>query len=74
VLDILATVTETSEVRHRPHLELFDSGLLDSLKTVELIVAISDTFGVQLTPSEFDRDEWSTPRQIVDYMQRRIGV
>ena len=73
VLQILVTIAETAEVREHPDLHLYDTGILDSLKTVELIVAMSEAFGVELSPAEFERDEWATPRQIVACMERRIG-
>lgn len=73
VLDILATVTETAEVRVRPDIDLFETGLLDSLRTVDLIVAMSAEFGIELAPSEFERSEWATPSRIVAYMQQRVG-
>ncbi len=73
VLAILAQVAETPEVQGNPDLRLYDLDILDSLKTVELIVAFSDKFGVEISPAEFDRQEWATPRLIVEYMQRRVG-
>ena len=41
ILDVLATVAETDEVRTNPDLALYDLQVLDSMKTVELIVALS---------------------------------
>jgi D-alanine--poly(phosphoribitol) ligase subunit 2 len=74
VLDILAGIAETDEVQSNPDLLLFDLDILDSLKTVELMVALSEAFGVEIAPSEFEREHWATPRQIVEYMQSRIGA
>ncbi len=73
VLAVLANVTETDEVRQDPSVHLYDLDLLDSLKTVELLVALSEEFGVELSPAEFERDQGSTPQQIVAYMERRVG-
>jgi len=39
ILDVLASVAETDEVRTNLDLALYDSQVLDSMKTVELIVA-----------------------------------
>ncbi len=73
VLDVLAQVAETPEVRANPDLRLYDLDILDSLKTVELIVAFSDKFGVEISPAELEREHWATPNRIVAYMQDRIG-
>jgi D-alanine--poly(phosphoribitol) ligase subunit 2 len=72
VVGILADIAETDEVRENPDLPLFDLAVLDSLKVVELMVALSDAFGVELSPSEFEREQWATPARIVAYMERRV--
>ena len=74
VLSTLATVAETDAVVAHPDLELFEDGVLDSLKAVELMLALSEQFGVEISPAEFERDEWATPRHIVAYMERRVGA
>ena len=40
ILDVLARVAETDEVRSQSDLALYDLQVLDSMKTVELIVAL----------------------------------
>ncbi len=72
-LDILEQITGTDQVRRDPDLPLLDLDLLDSLGMVELIVALSDQFGVEISPAEIERDEWATPRKIVAYVERRVG-
>ena len=72
VLSALATVTRTDEVRHNLDVPLFELDLLDSLGVVELLVALSDEFGLDLSPAEFDREEWATPRQVLAFVERRL--
>ncbi len=74
VLDILEQVTGTDQVRRDLDLALFDDHLLDSLGMVELIVALSDAFDVEIAPAEIERSEWSSPRKIIANMEKRIGV
>lgn len=71
-LAILARIAETDEVQRDPGLRLFDLAVLDSLKTVELILALSAAFGIEISPAEFDRDEWATPSMIVADVERRV--
>ena len=73
VLDVLAQVAETPEVRSNPDLRLYDLDLLDSLKTVELIVAFSDKFGVEISPAELEREQWATPSRIIAFMENRLA-
>jgi D-alanine--poly(phosphoribitol) ligase subunit 2 len=73
VLTVLSTIAETNEVREDLDMPLYDLQILDSLKTVELVVAIGSEFGIELPPSEIERDHWSTPRKIVAYIQGKVG-
>jgi D-alanine--poly(phosphoribitol) ligase subunit 2 len=71
ILDVLASVAETDEVRSNPDLALYDLQILDSMKTVELIVALNNEVGVDVSPAEFERENWATPAKLVaDVMQR----
>lgn len=74
VLTILARVSMSDEVRRNPDLPLFASGLLDSLATAELLVALSEHFGVEFSPAEFDASTWSTPVQVIAQVQGRVGL
>jgi D-alanine--poly(phosphoribitol) ligase subunit 2 len=73
VLSVLADVAEVEEVRRDPDLRLYDLDILDSLKTVELIVAFSEKLGVEISPAELEREQWATPRKIVAFMEDRVG-
>ncbi len=65
IIDVLANVAETDEVRSNPDLALYDLQILDSMKTVELMVALSSEIGVEVSPAEFERENWATPRKLV---------
>jgi D-alanine--poly(phosphoribitol) ligase subunit 2 len=72
ILQLIVSVTETEEVRSNPDLSLYDTHALDSMQTVELMVAFEREFGVHVSPSEFDRQSWATPRKIVADIERRL--
>ncbi len=74
VLSVLADVSEIDDVRHEPDVRLYDLQILDSMKTVRLIVALSSEFGVEISPGEVDREEWATPRKIILYMERKVAA
>jgi D-alanine--poly(phosphoribitol) ligase subunit 2 len=74
VLNVLVDVAETEGVRQDPDVRLYDLQILDSMQTVRLILALSTEFGVEISPAEFDRDEWATPRKIVSYMERKVAA
>ena len=73
-LQLLESVTETDEVRNNLELPLYECQLLDSIKTVELMVRIEEEFGLKISPAEFEREHWATPRKIIADLERRAQV
>jgi len=72
VLSTLAEITEVDELRTDLDIRLYDAHVLDSMKTVELMIALSDRFGLDISPAEFDREQWATPLSIVQYIEGRM--
>ena len=74
VLNVLVEVSEIEDVRHNPDVRLYDLQILDSMKTVTLIVAFASEFRVEISPAELDREEWATPRKIISYMESKLAA
>jgi D-alanine--poly(phosphoribitol) ligase subunit 2 len=74
VLQLLELVTETAEVRTNLELPLYESQLLDSIKTVELMIRIEEELGLKISPAEFERENWGTPRKIIADLENRMRV
>jgi D-alanine--poly(phosphoribitol) ligase subunit 2 len=72
ILGHLASVCGTDEVRTSPDLALYEREVLDSMKTVEFILAIEEEFGLHVSPAELDRQSWATPRKIVADIEHRL--
>jgi len=71
-LTILAQVSESNQVRKDPHLQLYRTQVMDSIKTVELIVALGQEFGLDISPAEFDPEAWATPEMVVKFVEERV--
>ena len=71
LLDLLADIAGTSEVQKNPHLALYDAQVLDSMRTVDLILALDEKYGIQVSPADFDRDAWATPEKFVNDVKSR---
>lgn len=65
VLDILADLTGSEEVKQDLDINLFDNGLLDSMGTVQMLLELDNQCGIQVPVSEFERSEWDTPNKII---------
>lgn len=74
VIEVLADVAEDNVVRTDPDILLFEQDVLDSLRTVDLILALSKEFGVDISPAELDRSLWATPKHIVAFMEAKVGA
>ena len=71
--EILREVTGDADVFADPDVPLYGSGLLDSLATVTLLVALEEAFGLRISPAELDKEAWSTPRALVADIERRVA-
>jgi D-alanine--poly(phosphoribitol) ligase subunit 2 len=47
---------------------------LDSIKTVELMIRIEEELGLKVSPAEFERENWGTPRKIIADLENRMRV
>lgn len=64
VLNILADLTG-SDVSNSMDENLFETGLLDSMGTVQLLLQLQTELGIMAPVSEFERSEWDTPNKII---------
>ncbi|WP_225047960.1 D-alanine--poly(phosphoribitol) ligase subunit DltC [Lacticaseibacillus kribbianus] len=63
VFDLLKDLTGT-DFSANPDENLFATGTLDSMDTVQLLLGLQDELGITVPVSEFDRSEWETPNKI----------
>jgi D-alanine--poly(phosphoribitol) ligase subunit 2 len=74
VIEVLKSISETDEVQKNPDLALYDLQVLDSMKTVQLMAAFSEEFGIDISPAEFERERWATPRLMAADIESKIGT
>lgn len=72
VLEILASFCEEDAVKEDLNIDLFETGLLDSLAFIEMMIELEDAFGITITPSELDREQINTPQKILDLVAKRV--
>ncbi|EJF00763.1 D-alanine--poly(phosphoribitol) ligase subunit DltC [Liquorilactobacillus mali] len=65
IIEILQDLTGSEEVATNLDLNLFDTGLIDSMATVQLLLELQAQCGVDVPVSEFERSEWETPNKII---------
>lgn len=72
ILDLLAELCEDEIVKSNKDIELFETGLLDSLAFAELLFGIEDNWGLIIAPSEIEREEINTPQKIISLIRERL--
>ena len=72
VVAAIEEITQEPEVRANHELRLFELQVLDSLRTIMLMVELNSRFGVDIAPSEIDREAWATPARIVAFVEERV--
>jgi D-alanine--poly(phosphoribitol) ligase subunit 2 len=73
LIQLLVEVTGSSEVRKNPQLKLYDTQVLDSMRTVELFLALDEQWGINISPAEFDREAWATPELFIQDVEARAA-
>lgn len=68
VIELLAEICQDDVVKEDPNIDLFETGLLDSFGTVELLVQIEERFEITVPITEFDREVWNTPNNIAQQL------
>ncbi|MBF7019143.1 D-alanine--poly(phosphoribitol) ligase subunit 2 [Staphylococcus sp. 18_1_E_LY] len=71
VLDLLADVSENNIVKEQPDIEIFEEGIIDSFKTVELLLEIQNKLDIEVSIMDFDRNEWATPNKIIAVLEQQ---
>ncbi|MBX7207495.1 MAG: D-alanine--poly(phosphoribitol) ligase subunit 2 [Verrucomicrobiaceae bacterium] len=74
LMQLLVEVTGSTQVLRQPNIRLFDAQLLDSIRLVDLFLAIEESFGITISPADFDREAWATPEAFVRDMMARAAT
>ena len=72
ILDILVDVTGEESLREKLDTNVFELGLLDSLGVVNLIVDLEDELDVVISPTEVAREDFDTPRKIIEVVKSKL--
>ncbi|HEY8901229.1 MAG TPA: D-alanine--poly(phosphoribitol) ligase subunit 2 [Chthoniobacterales bacterium] len=73
VLDLLISITGVDELRTAPDLKIRETGILDSLGIVSLILGLSERFSVEVAPTEIEEENVATPRAIEEFVRRKLA-
>ena len=69
IVDILAEATG-QDFSDNMDQELYESGIMDSMTTVQMLLTLQETFDITVPVSEFNRDDWNTPNKLVEQVKK----
>jgi len=72
VVEILNTIIG-EDISDQMDDDFFESGLLDSMATVELLLDLETKFDIQAPVSEFDRNDWNPPNKVIAKVDSLMG-
>lgn len=67
---ITTTLNPNGQIAYDPTLNLLDSGTIDSLAMIDLVVFLEDTFGISVATDDLIPDNFATLDAIADYVAR----
>lgn len=71
IFQALTDICGTKTIVTDPQLDLFAHGLLDSFGMVELMLTIYEQLGMEIAPTEIEKEMWSTPEKIIHYLEEK---
>jgi D-alanine--poly(phosphoribitol) ligase subunit 2 len=74
VFNIIEEITGADDFRFNEDLDLFEEGLLDSMRAIMLIVELENKFNLSLPPSEMDRNDWNTAAKIAMRIEEKVNA
>ena len=69
IISLLIQVSAEEEIRNNLDIPLFETGLIDSMGMVELLVQLEEKLHISVSITEFTREEWATPNLIIAYIE-----
>lgn len=71
LLKIIADIAEDDIVFVNKDVNLFETGLIDSMAFIECLVRIEDELGISISPSEIDRKVVCSPNKLIAFVKNR---
>ncbi|MBR7090161.1 MAG: D-alanine--poly(phosphoribitol) ligase subunit DltC [Lachnospiraceae bacterium] len=71
LLQLLAEICDDEVVLEETDVDLFESGLLDSIAYLDLLVEVESRFNISIAPSEVSKEEINTPEKFAEYVISR---
>ncbi len=72
ILDLIYEVCDNKVIYNKKDVNLFETGLLESMDFIELLMNIEEEFDIEIAPEEIKKEEMATPNMLVAFIQARL--
>lgn len=72
VLEILYEACDDRVIYTDENVDLFETGLLDSMGFIELLITLEEAFDIEISPTEIRKDELNTPRRLIAFLKSKL--
>ncbi|MBE5916729.1 MAG: D-alanine--poly(phosphoribitol) ligase subunit 2 [Pseudobutyrivibrio ruminis] len=73
ILDLIYEVCDDKIIYDKRDVNMFDTGLLESMDFIELLMNIEEEFDMEIQPEEIKKDEMATPNKLIAFIQARLN-
>ncbi len=72
ILDLIYEVCDDDIIYKKKDVNMFDTGLLESMDFIELLMNIEEECDIEIAPEDIKKDEMATPNMLVAFIQARL--
>ena len=72
ILDLIYEVCDDDIIYKKKDVNMFETGLLESMDFIELLMNIEEEFDIEIAPEDIKKDEMATPNMLVAFIQARL--
>ena len=72
LMKLICEACDDKIVMKNPNMELFKTGLIDSMGFIMLLIEIENEFGFEIEPVEINKESFNTPNRIMEYVESRL--
>ncbi len=71
--DIIVEITGCEDIRTNQDIDLIEEDIIDSYAFIELIDALDSVFGIEIEPTQVDKETWKSVKGISDMVSEMLA-
>ena len=72
ILDLIYEICDDKIIYTKKDVNMFETGLLESMDFIELLMSIEEEFDIEIAPEEIKKDKMATPNMLVAFIQSKL--